>query len=136
MSTGRKPRHPLRYGRWGLVLLCVTAVLAAMGAWLLGRGKATNAGRTTLTTSRGQLESAQQTDKQIYKAYAGSASCRNCHEQEFDQWAGSHHALAQRLPDPRIDSAAFNPSRTLRRADHTTTVRQSGTEFEIETVGF
>lgn len=36
-----------------------------------------------------------------------SASCRECHQPQFDAWAPSDHARANRPVDPRVDAAAL-----------------------------
>jgi predicted CXXCH cytochrome family protein len=40
-----------------------------------------------------------------------SSDCRSCHEDVYKAWSGSHHALAHRPVDPKIDSDAFVPAR-------------------------
>ncbi len=52
-------------------------------------------------------------DAAVYPEYAGSASCRPCHREIYDEWAGSHHALAQRPLRPELDDRAFNPPRRI-----------------------
>ena len=42
-------------------------------------------------------------------AYAGSASCRECHPQAYEEWQSSHHGLAERPLSPTADRAAFDP---------------------------
>src|SRR5690606_28434972 len=46
-------------------------------------------------------------------AYAGSASCMECHQEAFDEWKTSHHALAQRDLDPALDDPAFKPGHLI-----------------------
>ncbi len=36
-----------------------------------------------------------------------SGDCRSCHEDIYKSWAGSHHALANRVVDPQRDADAF-----------------------------
>ena len=43
-----------------------------------------------------------------FAAYAGSASCRDCHQADYDLWAQSHHALAERQLEPGTDRVAFD----------------------------
>jgi tetratricopeptide (TPR) repeat protein len=42
-----------------------------------------------------------------FSNYAGSASCRECHREEYDQWANSHHGLAEQAADSNTCQAAF-----------------------------
>jgi len=68
-------------------------------------------------------------------AFAGSASCRECHAEEFAKWQGSHHGLAEREIDPKVDLAAFSPERSFTHGSQTTTVRQREKQFEVLTPG-
>ena len=68
-------------------------------------------------------------------AYGGSASCRECHEEAYDNWVKSHHALAERLPDPQRDDAAFIPERTFHFGTQQTTVLATNGHYELITAG-
>ncbi|HET7624419.1 MAG TPA: hypothetical protein VFM25_04080, partial [Verrucomicrobiae bacterium] len=52
-------------------------------------------------------------EEAIFNQYGGSASCVKCHREEFNSWKTSHHALAERAIDPALDTAAFEPARTV-----------------------
>jgi tetratricopeptide (TPR) repeat protein len=67
-------------------------------------------GAARLVHSRG---SALSPGEDSSAAYAGSVSCRDCHQEEYRLWAHSHHALAERAISPEIDRAAFSPNRSL-----------------------
>ena len=71
----------------------------------------------------------------LYAAFGGSASCRECHQAEFDSWKSSHHALAERLPIPALDDPAFIPARTFQHGTQQTTVRTNNGHYEIVTAG-
>jgi predicted CXXCH cytochrome family protein len=47
----------------------------------------------------------------VLAGYAGSASCRECHRQEYEEWATSHHGLAEQLADSNTCMAAFAAAR-------------------------
>jgi tetratricopeptide (TPR) repeat protein len=49
-----------------------------------------------------------------FGAYAGSASCRECHAQAYQLWAGSRHAEAERLVSTNRDRPAFAPAREFK----------------------
>ncbi|MCS6860100.1 MAG: hypothetical protein NZT92_07265, partial [Abditibacteriales bacterium] len=68
-------------------------------------------------------------------AYAGSARCRECHEEVYNLWKNSHHALAERALDPAIDRVAFDPPRTFRHGSQTSQARVAEGGFEIVTLG-
>ena len=70
-----------------------------------------------------------------FAAYAGSASCRDCHRADYDLWSQSHHALAERLLQPAIDRIAFNPPRSFQHGSETTTVHIQNGQYQIVTLG-
>jgi hypothetical protein len=70
-----------------------------------------------------------------YAAYAGSESCRDCHRDDYNLWAQSHHALAERLLQPATDRAAFAPSRDFKHGGETTTFQATNGQFQIVTLG-
>lgn len=70
-----------------------------------------------------------------YSAYGGSASCRECHEEAFAAWSGSHHALAERPPAAATEDPAFVPTRTFKHGTQQTTLRKNGQRYEVITDG-
>jgi predicted CXXCH cytochrome family protein len=70
-----------------------------------------------------------------FAAYAGSASCRDCHRPEYDLWAQSHHGLAERPLRPE-DKTAFNPTRDFKQDFLTNTLRLQNGIYQIVTLGF
>ena len=40
--------------------------------------------------------------------FSGSQSCRDCHRQEYDKWAGSHHRMAMAVADDETVLGDFN----------------------------
>ena len=53
-------------------------------------------------------------ESKVFPKYAGSESCRQCHADQFGLWQGSHHQLAERLPEPAMDGGAFEPKREFK----------------------
>ena len=84
----------------------------------------------------GTVPSLIEEDKKIFADYAGSESCRDCHQADYDLWAKSHHGLAERPLRPELDRAAFDPSRSFKHASQTTTARFQEGEYLIVTLGF
>lgn len=74
-------------------------------------------------------------EQRVFSTYAGSATCRECHTQIFDQWAGSHHGLAERAPSEALDGTAFEPPRTFTHGTQKTEVRRHDGKFEVQTTG-
>ncbi len=75
-------------------------------------------------------------EKAAFSQYAGSQSCRECHADQFAKWQGSHHGLAERKPDPKLDDAAFVPTRSFQHGAQTTETRKSGSDYEVVALGF
>jgi len=67
--------------------------------------------------------------------YAGSQSCRECHQSEFELWQESHHALAERLINPDRDRFAFQPEHSIESASHVYQMKVDGTHFEMRLQG-
>ena len=70
-----------------------------------------------------------------YARYAGSKSCRECHQDQFGLWLGSDHQLAERLPGPKMDAEAFNPHRELKQPHRTSSMYTEGGLFHFATQG-
>jgi len=78
---------------------------------------------------------AEESDAEFLARYAGSKICQPCHAAEFDLWKNSHHALAQRPVDPRLDNAAFEPAQTFQHGSQTSTARSAQGRYEVVTLG-
>lgn len=52
-------------------------------------------------------------DDEVHAQYAGSESCKKCHEKAYAAWKDSHHGMAERHYDPALDEEAFQPRRKL-----------------------
>ena len=83
-------------------------------------------GSTTVTTKSRQTKPAR---------YVGSSHCRECHEKAYADWAGSHHALAEREIDAAVDAKAFRGKGPIRHGSLTSRVRETNGKFEIVTMG-
>lgn len=65
--------------------------------------------------------------------YAGSFSCRGCHREVFEQWAKSHHALAERNVSVDVDEPAFVPPRKISHGKQISHVREQEGKFQLIT---
>src|SRR5258705_7292554 len=115
-------------GRLVLVAVCIF-VLAALG--LLAARLAMRSSRPATAPQPFKIES----DPAVFATYAGSQSCRDCHREAFNSWKTSHHALAERAPEPTLDRAAFDPPQTFKHASQTSEARSTNGRFEIVTTG-
>jgi tetratricopeptide (TPR) repeat protein len=87
------------------------------------------------TTKSSQITFALESEKSAYAQYAGSASCRECHEEAYELWANSHHGLAERLPSPTLDETAFVPAQTFQHASQQTSVAKTNCHYVLRTPG-
>ena len=70
-----------------------------------------------------------------FAQYAGSKSCRECHQASYDLWMGSDHQLAERLPDPKMDQEAFDPPREFKHPSLTSDITSEGGSFSDRHLG-
>ncbi len=67
--------------------------------------------------------------------YAGSQRCSPCHEQAYQRWQRSHHALAERPIDLPGDAAAFSGKEPIRHGTLTSHVETANESLRIVTLG-
>ena len=65
--------------------------------------------------------------------FVGSASCMECHQDEFEKWKGSHHDLAMQIADSTTVLANFNTSFTYKKVENQFFIK--GDEFFVNTQG-
>ncbi len=70
-----------------------------------------------------------------YAKYAGSASCRDCHEEAYTLWRASHHGLAERAPADALDRAGFDPPREFTHGSQTSRVFTASDRLCVASVG-
>ena len=114
-------------------MLAVLASVVAAGFIFSARQAATRL--TSTGNSSNTASFALENEQQTYAAYGGSASCRGCHEDAYETWSKSHHAMAERLPDATHDDTAFAPTRTFHHATQQTTTRKSNGTYQVVTAG-
>lgn len=85
--------------------------------------------------SPNRRRSAGQADRQTHAGYGTSESCRECHAEAYDDWAGSHHARAERLPNPLTEDAAFIPSRKFRNGTQEISLLGTNGRYEVIATG-
>jgi tetratricopeptide (TPR) repeat protein len=103
--------------------------------FLFGTGIGWFALKSTLSANHGAAGSKSAAQTNIYAAYAGSASCRECHAEAFKKWAGSHHAEAERLIQTNRDQAAFVPAREFKHGTQKTFLQWHDGQAQIAGFG-
>jgi len=96
--------------------LLVLAILVAAGVFLsLGNDSSPAAGKTAeqKATAAPQHPPVIAPQDEVHALYAGSASCKECHETAYAGWETSNHGLAERNYREDMDKQAFSPRRTL-----------------------
>lgn len=68
-------------------------------------------------------------------AYAGSASCRDCHSRFYDLWSKEDHGLAERPVSLSSDGPAFVPARSFCAGSQTNFVAFTNGGFYITSLG-
>lgn len=130
------PAPPVRWRRWWPA---AAVWLVVMAVWWL-RPSGTEAptrspGGGNIPTASPPHEVHAAPDDEVFAAYAGSASCRDCHREQHHGWAPSNHALAERLPSNPLDRPAFDPPREFKFGSQTTTVRSETNTFVVRAPG-
>lgn len=115
---------------------CGLGFLALLG-WVLRSQKKFTPLPVSTPVSLTKAEPFVMPDEKIaFGQYAGSESCKECHADQFTKWLGSHHGLAERKPDARLDDPAFVPTRSFKHGSQTTETRKTGSDYELIALGF
>lgn len=75
-------------------------------------------------------------EKTVFAQYAGAMSCAGCHPEQFAKWKDSHHGMAERKPDPKLDDAAFAPAQTFKHGSQTTEAAKKDADYVLTALGF
>lgn len=87
-------------------LLCLVAPFVALAVFAADRAPLKPAEALALAGKTGRVESGQKFFGD--GKYAGSESCKSCHEKQHDEWAQSWHAKMERWPSPAIIVGDFD----------------------------
>ena len=132
-SSHIAPRPEARRWLW----LALPAVALLVGLALLSRhsreqdsgssGDANSASPSTTTP--------EPSETSIFATYAGSATCQDCHADEFNAWQTSNHGLAERSPNAQLDEAAFHPSRSFRHGSQRSEPHRTNGAYHVTALG-
>ncbi|MGC4017612.1 MAG: multiheme c-type cytochrome [Luteolibacter sp.] len=98
-------------GVWIVVGMAMVAVVAGIW-WLLPR-KPEPAAPAAVVDAKLKPGPVILPDDKVHAGYAGSASCKDCHQAAYEKWMQSNHHFAERMPDPKMDGPAFEPAHTI-----------------------
>jgi tetratricopeptide (TPR) repeat protein len=76
-----------------------------------------------------------QNEAALFATYGTSPTCKSCHQEEYQNWEHSHHALAERKVDTILDRAAFDPSRQISHGSRRSEARMVDGHFQLVTQG-
>ncbi len=134
MSRRKKPARSRKKIVWLGLAVAIAGGIAGLWIWQ-HRSKTplpeANSQLRQITAAAHKIES----DAVTFARYAGSQSCRECHEPAFADWTNSHHALAERLVDSTLDRSAFDPPHSFKHGSQTSKAHLSAGRFELFTLG-
>jgi tetratricopeptide (TPR) repeat protein len=131
--------HP-RYKLWGMhwrkVATAAGLVAVIAGAAVLIHGDRPRARSPDSAAQPAFIPVRRSGDgMRVFDAYAGSASCIQCHREEFADWKRSNHGMAEREVQAAMDRRAFDPPRTFKHGTQQTEARGQGSRYEVVTPG-
>ncbi len=108
-----------------LILLFLALIFSGLGIVLL---------RHQVARSRPQTGAPlTEPDAVVFSSYAGSQNCRSCHEEIFNIWQTSHHALAERPVSFDIDNIAFSKGYKISHGSQNSSATLANKNFVITT---
>jgi hypothetical protein len=75
-------------------------------------------------------------DASLFVAYGTSGSCQSCHQEAYQNWVRSHHALAERKLDAALDQAAFDPPWHISHGSQNSEARFVNGRFQLVAQGW
>jgi tetratricopeptide (TPR) repeat protein len=71
----------------------------------------------------------------VLAGYAGSASCAQCHREAYEEWAKSHHGLAEQSANSNTCQAAFAAAKTAVRGSQPVALAVRLGKYEVTVAG-
>lgn len=124
------PRSHARRANFGWLALALLALVTAV-LLLRPRTPLPAAGPSPSDTPRFELEP----QAAAYAKYAGSASCRECHQEAYELWRASNHGLAERPLSDALDRTAFDPPREFAHGSQTSLAFTNQQHFCVASLG-
>ncbi|MEK7706499.1 MAG: tetratricopeptide repeat protein [Verrucomicrobiota bacterium] len=130
-SDQRKAPPVAKYALAG-VFIVVVFVLGIAGVYRTAkRDKA----RAEQSESRAPTPAGRQDDATLFATYGTSPTCKSCHEEAYQNWERSHHALAERKVEAALDKPAFDPPHRISHGSQSSQARLVDGKFELVTRG-
>ena len=114
-----------------LIISCVVLVAIVSVLWWRPWKTRSHSGAIQVNSRTGIAKD----DATIFAGYGGSASCRDCHPNEYQRWQDSHHGLAERKVFPSADKDAFDPPRVIHHGSQTSEALDEHGRFDVVTMG-
>ncbi len=133
-----EPEPPAASWKVGVGLAGILVASTCLVAWALWPRK----NHTLLPASTAAVSLAKiapfimPDEKNVFAHYGGSQSCRECHPDQFAKWKSSHHGLAERKTDPKLDDDAFVPTKTFTHGTQSTTAAKQSEDYILTALGF
>lgn len=119
--------------RLGWIVGSAIAGILALAWWVLFP---LHSNPTSRAPSRSVADQVVPDQAETYARYAGSNTCRECHQEAWDEWAASNHGMAERKLDEALDRPAFDPPKTFRHGTQQTEARIRNGRYELVTLGY
>lgn len=74
-------------------------------------------------------------ERTVFAKYAGSPTCETCHEEQFQQWKKSNHALAERSVSPGLDQSAFDPAKAFQHGSQSSGASWTNGQGVVTSIG-
>jgi tetratricopeptide (TPR) repeat protein len=128
----RQRLKPQRPGNRHLIAVSIVGLLAlGLAVVLLLRKNE----KRTIPSSQPTTPVSTNSDARIFAIYGTSPTCKSCHEEAYQNWERSHHALAERDMDPALDQRAFDPPWRISHGSQNSLARFADGEFQFVTQG-
>ena len=98
------------------VIALILVIWLAVAVVLMTRRETAKTGTVATPPVPEAVEPVIPPEDEIHAQYAGSASCKECHEAAYQGWKDSNHGLAERELRMDMDEKVFSPRRKLEHA--------------------
>ena len=129
-SRNKSAKQPTRRKTLIFALVVAAFVLGVALVFWSQRRPDAGARKTIIATS-----TSTNSDTAIFATYGTSPTCKSCHEEAYQNWEKSHHALAERPMDEVLDKLAFDPPWRISHGSQTSEARLVKGKHQLVTQG-